>query len=443
MKKRLFVVFLLGFSSGLPMALLGGTLQAWFSSAGAPIFTTALLSLIGFPYTYRFFWSPLLDRFALFKLGKRRSWILLMQVLLLIGFNLLAWFTPTASPILMSVIGLLLGVCSATQDIGIDAHRTEYLHASEHGLGASLAVCGYQVATLLSGGLALIMAHHFGWAITYRTMGFLMGLGILTICFTTEPASEAIKPEKSLWKAFTAPAKALCMRNGFIATLFFILCYKLAEAFTTTNSGIIMPFLIQGLGFSLDAIGYVNKVMGVGAIVSGGLLAGFLLMRWSLYRALWVFGFFQVLSHLLFVALAIYGQNIVLFSVAVVFNNLAAGMGSTALVAFFMRWVDKRYTATQFSILVSISSLPRVLSGPIGGGLQYCVGWAGLYEITFLITLSFVPFLLLMQKAGIFDAFGTEGGNRTHTMSPSPDFESGASTNSATPAREEHYNKAR
>ena len=405
MNKRLLIVFLLGFSSGLPLALLGGTLQAWFAESGASVMTTGLLSLIGFPYIYRFLWSPLLDRFSLFKLGKRRSWVLSMQVCLLIGFNVLAWFSPVNSPGLMALTGLCLAVCSATQDIGIDAHRTEYLKPEEHGLGASFAVCGYQVAMLLSGGLALIMAYHWGWAITYRFMGCLMGLGMLVILWSPEPSSDSLEQHTGLADSFMGPAKALLLRPGIIAMLFFILCYKLAEAFTTTHSGIIMPFLIQGMGFSLDVIGYVNKVMGVGAVLVGGLSAGLLLTRWSLYRALWVFGLFQALAHLLFVALAISGKNTPLFATAVVFNNLAAGMGSTALVAFFMRWVDKRFTATQFSLLIAVAALPRVFSGPIGAGLQAYVGWAGLYEIAFVFTLSFVPFLILMRRSGVFLGF--------------------------------------
>ncbi|MCH9689523.1 MAG: MFS transporter [Gammaproteobacteria bacterium] len=405
MNKRLFIVFLLGFSSGLPLALLGGTLQAWFAASGASVITTGMLSLIGFPYIYRFLWSPLLDRFSLFKLGKRRSWVLSMQVFLLIGFNILAWFSPTLSPGLMALIALSLAVCSATQDIAIDAHRTEYLKPEEHGLGASFAVCGYQVAVLLAGGLALVAAYHFGWAITYRLMGLLMGVGVFAIIWSPEPSCDAINQEAGFFTAYIAPAKALLLRPGISAMLFFILSYKLAEAFTTTHSGIIMPFLIQGMGFSLDVIGYVNKVMGVGAVLVGGLSAGLLLTRWSLYRALWVFGLFQALSHLLFVALAITGQNTALFATAVVFNNLAAGMGSTALVAFFMRWVDKRFTATQFSILVGVSALPRVFSGPIGAGLQHYIGWVGLYEIAFVFTLGFVPFLILMRRAGVFSGF--------------------------------------
>lgn len=405
MNQRLWVVFLLGFSSGLPLALLGGTLQAWFSSAGASVMTTGMLSLIGLPYIYRFIWSPILDRFSLGSLGKRRSWVLTMQVLLLLGFNILSWLSPLTSPGLMALIGVLLAFCSATQDIGIDAHRAEYLRTEEHGLGASFAVCGYQAALLLSGGLGLIMAHHFGWATTYRIMGFLMLLGMVTILWSPEPSRGQPEQNTGFWTSFVAPTKALFLRPGIFSVLGFIFFYKLAEAFTTTNSGIVMPFLIQGIGFSLDEIGYVNKVMGMVAVISGGLAAGLFLTRYSLYYALWIFGLFQAFCHVLFVALAISGQNLILFSVAVVCNNLAAGMGTTALVAFFMRWVDRRFTATQFSLLVGAASLPRILSGPIGGGLQQSLGWVGLYEVTFVLTFGFIPFLMLMRRYDVFSGF--------------------------------------
>jgi len=347
MSKRLLIIFILGFSSGLPLALISSTLQAWYSDAGMSILATGALSLIGLPYVYRFIWGPLLDRYTLFPIGKRRSWMLVMQVLLLVGFNAMAWFSPTTSPQLMAALAFLLACFSATQDVAIDAHRTEYLPQNEHAIGASLAVLGYRLALLVAGGVALIIAQHLGWAIAYRVMGLLMLLG---------------------------------------------------EAFTTTTSGIVMPFLIQGIGFSLDTIAYVNKIMGIGAIILGGVTAGLLLMRWSLYRALLVFGLLQAVTNLLFIALAMVGKNVPLFAVAVVSDNFVAGMGSTALVALFMGLVDKRFTATQFSFFVALSMLPRVLSGPIAAMLQSWFGWVGLYELSFIMAFCFIPFLLIIRK---------------------------------------------
>ena len=201
--------------------------------------------------------------------------------------------------------------------------------------------------------------------------------------------------------SFLAPFKELISRPGVGLLFGFVFFYKLGEAFTTTTSGIVMPFLIQGLGFSLSTIAYVNKIAGVCAILAGGLVAGVLLLRWSLYRALLVFGLLQALTNALFILLAVVGKNLFVFSLAVICDNFAAGMASTALVAYFMQLVDKRFTATQFSILIAFSTLPRILSGPIAAMLQALLGWVGLYIIAFL--LAFV-FLLFLKKIPIKDA---------------------------------------
>ena len=394
MNRRLVVVFILGFSSGLPFALLSSTLQAWFASSGMSVLATGSLSLLGLPYVCRFAWGPLLDRFSLCALGKRRSWMLCMQALLFIGFNVMAWCSPMTSPQFMISLALILAFFSATQDVAIDAHRTEYLPVKEHALGASLAVLGYRLALLMAGGLALIIAQHSGWGLAYRFMGSFMILGMLATLYSPEPS---ISTEAPLVESLIGPLKELVCRKGFIPLLLFIIFYKLGEAFTTTTSGIVMPFLIQGLGFSLDVIAYVNKIIGLGSILVGGLLAGILLMRWSLYRALFLFGSLQALTNVLFVLLALMGKNVVLLSIAVVSDNLAAGMGATALVALFMRLVDRRYTATQFSILVALSTLPRLFSGPFAALIQSYWGWVGMYELSVILALGFIPFLIMIR----------------------------------------------
>jgi MFS transporter, PAT family, beta-lactamase induction signal transducer AmpG len=396
LNKRLLIVFILGFSSGLPMALISSTLQAWFAYSGMTVFATGTLSLISLPYAYRIFWGPILDRYSLFNIGKRRSWILTMQALLLLGFNVMAWFTPEQYPKFMAFFALILACFSATQDIAIDAHRTEYLPSTEHALGASLAVFGYRIALLLSGGFALVMAEKMGWAFTYRFMGFMMVIGMIAVIFSQEP-SVAIKEKSTFVISFIAPVKELLLRPGVIPLLCFIFCYKLGEAFTTTTSGIVMPFLIQGIGFSLETIGYINKILGVGSILLGGLCAGLILMRFSLYRSLFFFGLLQALTNVLFVVLAIVGKNVVLLAIAVFSDNFAAGMGSTALVALFMRLVDRKYTGTQFSMLVALSTLPRIFSGPLAAMIQMSIGWVGLYQLSILFALAFIPFLMIIK----------------------------------------------
>ncbi len=396
MNKRLLIVFILGFSSGLPLALVTSTLQAWFAESGLSVYATGMLSLLGLPYLLRIFWSPILDRFTLFNIGKRRSWILLMQITLLIGFNLMAWLSPLTSSTMMMIIAFILACSSATQDMAIEAHRTEYLLMPEQALGSSLAVFGYRMAMLVSGGLALVLAHYAGWSVAYRIMGCFMLLGMIATIYSPEPSLE--NSDKTLTSSFVEPLRELWLRPGFISLLLFIFFYKLGESFTTTTSGIVMPFLIQGVGFSLETIGYVNKIMGVGSILVGGLTAGLLLMRLELKKALLIFGLLQALTNILFVLLAMYGKNFGLFAFAVFCDNFAAGLASTALVVLFMRVVDRRFTASQFSLLAAFSTLPRNFSGPVAAFLQDSFGWIGLYEVSVILALGFIPFLFIISS---------------------------------------------
>ena len=409
MFKRLSIVFLLGFSSGLPMALVGSTLQAWFATSGQSVMATGLLSLLSFPYVYRMLWAPIVDHYSLFRLGKRRSWILAMQIALFVGVNVLAWCSPSQNPGLMAFMAFLLAIFSATQDTAIDAHRAEYLPISEHAMGASLAVLGYRLAMLLSGGLALVIAYHSSWSMTYRVMGLLMIPGMFATFISPEPSGPTSKSAHII-DTFCNPVKELFSRKGIGSLLLFIFFYKLGEAFTASTGGVMMPFLLQGLGLPLDTVGIVNKIVGVSSILLGGLLSGMLLMRWSLHRALLCFGIIQALTNLLFVALAIIGPNLPLFIVAVVSDNFAAGLGTTALVALLMRLVDRRYTATQFAIFLSVAALPRILSGPIAAILQSVLGWAGVFQFSFIAALGFIPFWSVVRRLIMDDSRNTAAG---------------------------------
>lgn len=390
--KRLFIVFLLGFSSGLPFALLGGTLQAWYADVGMSVKLTGALSLLGLPYLFKMFLAPFLDKYPLSHLGRRKSWMLLTQGLLLIGFNALAWFSPTTASTTMLLIAFALTCCSALQDVVVDAQRIEYLPLEDHGLGAALAMCGYRLALLLGGGLALVLAHYHGWVFTYRVVGLGMGFGLFATLWSKEP----VCVEKA-WVSWVSPFQELIARPKIGSLLLFILLYKAGEAFTTSSSGIIIPFLRQGLDFSLETIGYVNQFMGLGALITGGLAAGIMLRYYSLFNSLLCFGLFQACANLLFVALALVGKQFILLAVAVFMDNLAAGMGSTALVALLMRVVNRQFTATQFALLAAVSLLPRTFSGLFAPWVQGLLGWSGLYVTAFVLSLCFLPYLFQVR----------------------------------------------
>lgn len=398
MNNPLLIVFLLGFSSGLPQALLTSTLQAWFASSGLSVLTTGCISLIGLPYAYRMFWAPLLDRYYKPHWGRRRTWLFITQIALLLGFCLMGLFSPDQRPLTLIFFAFFLAFFSATQDAVIDAQRVESLPLQYHALGASLAVSAYRIALFIGGGLALIIANLWGFSLAYVSMAGLMFLGLGASFFLQEEPLPKTSEPVLFYQSFVKPFKELSKRKGFVALVFFILFYKLGEAFTTTTSGIIMPFLVQGLNFPLDTIAYVNKILGLSSVLIGGILAGFVLLRYPLYPALFFFGLLQAVANLLFLSLAITGKNLMLFSLAVFADNFAAGLGSTALVALFMRLVDKRFTATQFSFLVAIASLPRIFSGPLGGYLQLKLGWIGLYQLAFVLSFAFIPFMFCLKS---------------------------------------------
>ncbi len=405
MSKKLWLVCILGFSSGVPYALICTTLQAWFAHAGMNIVTTGMLSLLGLPYVYRLLWAPVVDRFTLFSFGKRRSWIVSMQVLLLLGFNLLACLTPQAHAQTMAAIALVMAILSATQDIAIDAHRTEYVASAQHGLAASVAVFGYRLAMLLAGGGAMIFAYYWGWHVAYQICAWMMLPGILVIVWSREPSHPLILTHSGSWSGrisdyrnlFVDPMRELWQRDNIVPLCMFIFLYKLGESFTTTTSGILLPFLMGELGFSLATIAYINQMVGLVAIICGGVVAGVMLLRYSLYHFLMICGVLQAVTNLLFAWLAVVGQQTSCLALAVACDNFIGGMGATALVALMMHCVNQQYTGTQFSVFVAIASLPRVLSGPLAAGLQQLLGWRGLFEFSMLLALLFVPFLMRLK----------------------------------------------
>lgn len=388
---RLFVVFILGFSSGLPFCLIGSTLQAWFASNGQSIALTASLSLLSIPAMLRFLWSPLLDRFSISKLGKRRTWIICTQLFLIIGLYYLSYLSPQVYALPMMVIGFLLAILSATQDAAIEAQRIEYLSETYYSLGASLSSTGYRLGILFSGGYALVMADNYGFGVTYRYIALFLIIGILVTLFSEEPHHKPILQPSFVKNYKQALLSFFAIPNIFLL-LGFVFFYKLGEVFTSGISGIVTPFLIDGMKFSLSLIGYVNKVLGTIALITGGIFAGFIALRYSLSSLLLVFGLLQALTNAIFVILAWVGPSIFWFATAVISDNLATGMGSTMIVALLMKVVDKDFTATQFSMLVAFSTLPRILSGPIGAFLQHHLGWTGMYVVSVLLALCFIPF---------------------------------------------------
>jgi MFS transporter, PAT family, beta-lactamase induction signal transducer AmpG len=381
--RRIAVVLFLGFSSGLPLALTGGTLQAWMTVSGVDITTIGLFSLIGLPYLFKFLWAPLMDRFVPPLLGRRRGWIALMQMALAGAIFIMASLDPARVPMALAGLALLVAFLSASQDIVYDAYRTDVLREKERGAGAAVSVLGYRVAMLVAGALALIIADQIGWHGTYVLMAMLMLAAVLATVFGPEPEI-AVKPPARLSEAVMGPLKDFFSRHDALWLLALIVLYKLGDAFAGT---LTTAFLLRGAGFSLTDVGAINKTLGLIATIVGALFGGGLMVKLGLFRSLLLFGVLQALSNLSFMVLAWVGKNYSVMVAAVGFENFAGGMGTAAFVALLMGLCNARYSATQFALLSAAASVGRVLVGPPAGYLVEAIGWADFFFLTFLVAL--------------------------------------------------------
>jgi PAT family beta-lactamase induction signal transducer AmpG len=381
--RRIAVVTLLGFSSGLPLALTGGTLQAWMAVAGVDLRTIGIFSLVGLPYVIKFFWSPFMDRYVPPRLGRRRGWILITQVTLMLGITAMAFSSPRDFPGMLAILALFVAFGSASQDIVIDAYRTDILKERERGAGAAVFVMGYRIATLISGALALILSDHIGWRNTYLLMAAVMFIGIISNLAGPEP-EERVAPPVSLQEAVAGPLRDYFSRNAAVPLLFLIVLYKLGDAY----AGVLTTaFLIKGVGFSASDVGTINKGFGFVSLIAGAMVGGSLMVRLGLFRSLLSFGILQALSNLSFMLLAWIGKSYGMLVFAVAFENFSGGMGTAAFVSLLMAMCNHRYTATQYALLSSLAALGRIFIGPTSGFLVESVGWASFFFITALTAL--------------------------------------------------------
>jgi PAT family beta-lactamase induction signal transducer AmpG len=402
LNKRILVVFLLGFSSGLPLALVGGTLQAWFKTSGASIVAIGFMTLVTQPYSYKFLWAPVLDKFALTSMvDRRRGWIMGMQISIIAMIILMAFFSPGMTvkvhtldvPILL-LLGFLLSTFSATQDIAIDAYKIEVLKHDERGLGAALATEGYRIAMIASGGLALILADNIGWQKTYLIMAALMLIGIIATVIAPAVEYTGNAKNQSLTSMIIEAFKDFLLRKKAWLILLLILTYKLSDAFSHALS---TAFLLD-LSFNLSEVGVINKVLGVVATLVGVLVGGLYMTRLGLFKSLLTFGILAAVANLTFMLLAGAGKNYPLACSAVFIENICAGMGTAAFVALLMSLCSARYTATQFALLSSLAAVGRVYVGPASGYLVEAYGWSNFYLFSSLVAIPTLSLLIYLRK---------------------------------------------
>lgn len=392
MNKVLANLFL-GFSSGLPLLLIGSTLQAWFTVSGASLAVIALLSLVGQPYVYKFLWAPILDCVTPPFLGRRRGWIAIMQFFLFLCLLLIAWMNPTQSPGWVAVLALVIAFFSASQDVAIDAYRADLLNAKERGMGAAMTNIGYRVAMLVAGGIALALAEQIGWRFTYLLMAGLMLLG-LWVTFKVPAPKDDYKPS-SLLAAVVEPLKNFLSRPAAGWLVLFIIFYHLSSSF---NLSLSTAFLLRGLEFSLAEVGLFYKTIGLIAVLGGSFLGGILLPRFNLYRSLLGFGLLQGFASLSYMGLAMIGKNYPLAMLSVFMDNFFTGLAQVAFIVFLMSLCDKRYTATQYALFSAIAAVGRVYVGPLAAVLIDHLNWVGFFFCSFLLAFPGIFLLMFIKK---------------------------------------------
>jgi len=381
----------LGFASGLPLFLTSKTLQAWMTVERVDLGAIGLFSLVSLPYSLKFIWSPLLDRFVPPFLGRRRGWLVLTQGALLLAIAAMALQRPSQALQLLAINALLIAFFSASQDIAFDAYRTDVLEQREMGAGAAVAVLGYRIALIVTGSLALILADRIPWSTVYLLMSALMVIGLCASLWAPEPRQQE-RPPTSLADAVSLPFIEFFQRSGLlrgVLILLFIVLYKLGDALANNMS---TPFLLQ-TGFSQTDIGAIQGGMGLLATIVGTLAGGAILSKIGIHRSLWVFGALQAVSNLAYFLLAQIGKNYSFLVLTINIENFCAGLGTAAFVAFLMNLCNQRFSATQYALLSSLMAVSRDILVAPAGSLAKSTGW----PLFFLISIvAAVPGLLLL-----------------------------------------------
>ena len=387
---RILSIGLLGFSSGLPLALSNPTLQAWFTTAGLSLKDIGWITLTGSAYVLKPLWSPLLDRFQLPWLGRRRGWILLMQAVCGLALLAMSFNTPQGAEVALVFLAVLVAFSSATQDIAYDAHRTDLLRPEERGWGIAFNQGGYRVAMVVSGALALILAQHAGWAVTYRLMGALM-LAMMLVTLASPDAPDE-SPVRNFAEAVMGPFADFFQRYGWLAFawLALMVVYMISDAFALA---LWTTFLLRVPHFTLTQVGAVNKVFSLIAGLVGALAGGWVVTKMRLFPALLVLGICQALANLSFMTLVHSGPDVRLLASVVSVEYFFAGLAGTAFVVLLTALCHVRFSATQYALLSALTAVGRIIAGPISAWMVPRVGWSNFFVIA---ALTAIPGLLLV-----------------------------------------------
>ncbi|MDA1063171.1 MAG: AmpG family muropeptide MFS transporter [Proteobacteria bacterium] len=393
LNRRMLICVFTGFTSGLPLYVLIQLAPAWLRTEGVGLAEIGFFTLVQMPYTWKFLWSPVMDRYTLPFLGRRRGWMLLTQVALMISIAAIGFLNPEFSIWAVAYLAATMAFFSASQDIVLDAYRRELLPDNELGLGNSIHVQAYRLSGLIPGALALILADHLAWNTVFVIVASFMLIGVVLTLSINEPVRDPNAP-RTIREAVIEPFREFIGRQGIASALLvlaFLFCYKLGDSMATALQ---TPFFID-VGFSLTQIGTIAKTAALAAVIIGAMIGGVVMIFLSINRALWLFGVVQIVSILGFAVLAEIGANPWMLGFVVAFEYLGVGLGSAALIAFIARSTNKAFAATQFALFTALATTPRTLASATTGVIVEQLGWTNFFLICFVLA---VPGMLLLFK---------------------------------------------
>jgi len=383
----------LGFASGLPLFILYNLLSAWLKSEGVDLKAIGLFALVGFPYTWKFLWSPFLDRFPLPFLGRRRGWMLVTQIITMLAVMGMGFFNPVSEIWIVVGLAAVVAFFSASQDIVVDAYRREWLSDEQLGSGTALFVNAYKLSTLVPGSLSLILSDYLPWSTVFMITGAFIAIGPIVTLMLPEPTLRGTPPH-TLREAVLEPFKEFISRKGWgfaLTILAFIFLYKLGDSMATA---LATPFYMD-LGFTRTQIGLVAKNAGLWASLAGGFLGAYWLQKITIARGLWIFGVLQAMAILGFAILAKIGLSPWVLAWVIGFEAFAVGLGTAAFTSFIAQVTDPRYTATQFALFTSLAAVPRTFINAITGYIVEALGWFDFFILCFALA---IPGMLLLMK---------------------------------------------
>jgi PAT family beta-lactamase induction signal transducer AmpG len=403
---RLLIIFVMGFASGLPLALSSATLFFWLAESGVTLATIGLFALVGTPYNLKFLWAPFIDRIPLLiltrLLGRRRSWMLVIQVGLMVSIALLGFSQPEVTPMLTAASALAVAFFSASQDIVIDAYRIEILESDEQGAGAAMTQAGYRLGAIMAGAGALFLAEELDWSLVYAVMAALVAVGMAAAIFAPDPEKRnpALKDahnSSGLRSMVVDPFIEFFQRNNIttaVIILGFILLFKLGDAYAGVMA---YPFYYE-MGFSKSEVATVSKLFGVIATVLGVFVGGVIVKRYGIMKSLLGCGILQMLSNLMYAAQAVAGHDVQFLYFTIGIENLSGGMGSSAFVAYLSALCNTSYTGTQFALFTSFMAFGRTLLSASSGWVVEMTGWFDFFLISTIVALPGLLLLVWMMR---------------------------------------------